>query len=74
MLKKPIAHGDNILQVGCSVGIRMLGAREEGIHAVIREADNAMYFAKHSGNGQVVFYEEAKSQGAPGVVSQGASA
>ena len=62
-LEKPISCGRNVLQVDCSVGIRILGAREEGIHDVIRQADHAMYRAKHSGKGQVVFFEEIEGSG-----------
>jgi diguanylate cyclase (GGDEF)-like protein len=70
-LKKPIPYQGNALKVNSSVGIRLIGTREEGLHAVIRDADFAMYRAKHLGKGHIVFFEENPLQKDPGVAVQG---
>ena len=58
LLKQSIPFGSHSLHVSSSIGIRLLDTREEGVHAVIRDADNAMYRAKHSGKGQIVCFEK----------------
>jgi len=62
-LKKPISYKGSTLQIDSSIGVRLLETHEEGVHAVIREADHAMYRAKHSGKGCVVFFEEIHGSG-----------
>jgi len=58
-LKEPIPYKGSTLQINSSIGVRLLETREEGVHAVMREADYAMYRAKRSGKGSVIFFEEA---------------
>lgn len=72
LLNLPFVIGGNTLFVSSSIGIRILETREEGAHAVIREADNAMYRAKHSGKGQIVFFENDFFSSHLRVVSQDA--
>lgn len=55
--RNPIVFEGNTLQVTSSVGVRLLETQEDGVHAVIRDADYAMYRAKHSGKGNIVFFE-----------------
>jgi diguanylate cyclase (GGDEF)-like protein len=74
ILEKPIPYESNLLRVDSSIGIRLIGAREEGVHAVIRDADYAMYRAKCAGKGQIVFFEETLLQSGPRVAAQAMSA
>ncbi|HEC30180.1 MAG TPA: GGDEF domain-containing protein [Gammaproteobacteria bacterium] len=44
------------LNVGCSIGVRMIGGKRQGAQISIKEADLAMYLAKKSGGGSINFF------------------
>jgi len=56
VVKKPIDFNGTMLNVGASIGIRLLGFEELDTKTVIREADIAMYRAKQAGKGCAVFF------------------
>ena len=55
VLKNPIVYKDTTLQVGSSIGMRLLDGKVADVDVVIRESDMAMYMAKQSGGGRIVF-------------------
>lgn len=57
LVSKPINYKGTILNVGASIGIRLLGSEKVDIDTVIREADIAMYNAKQAGKGCAVFFK-----------------
>ena len=56
-LATPIVLNEQDLHVSCSIGITMLSGNDDGIDAVLRQADTAMYDAKHSGRNTFRFFE-----------------
>lgn len=58
LVNKPINYNGTTLNVGASIGIRLLGFEELDTDTVIREADIAMYNAKQAGRGRAVFFEK----------------
>ena len=58
VVNKPFDFNGQILQVGASVGIRLLGFEEMDTVAAMSEADIAMYRAKQAGGGCAVFFEK----------------
>jgi len=58
VVNKPFDYNGQILQVGASVGIRLLGFEEMDTVAAMSEADIAMYSAKQAGGGCAVFFEK----------------
>lgn len=61
-LKMPTLFENNKLQVSSSIGIRLLGLNNLRGGEAIRDADNAMYRAKHAGGGRIAFFAEADAQ------------
>jgi two-component system cell cycle response regulator len=57
LVNKPLVYKGDTLQVGASIGIRILGFEELDTETAIREADIAMYRAKESGRGRAVIYQ-----------------
>jgi diguanylate cyclase (GGDEF)-like protein len=57
-INKPIDFDGTTLDVGASIGIRLLGFEEQDMQTIIREADTAMYRAKQAGRGNAVFFEK----------------
>jgi len=55
---KPIDISGKELYVGASIGTRLIGLDELDVETAMDEADVAMYQAKESGRGRVVFYEK----------------
>lgn len=58
VVSKPFDFNGQILHVGTSIGIRLLGFEEMDSVAAMREADIAMYRAKQAGGGCAVFFEK----------------
>ena len=58
VVSKPIVFNGLHLQVGVSVGIRLLGTEAANTETVIKQADEAMYRAKQAGGGQAVIFDK----------------
>jgi len=58
VVNKPFDFNGQILQVGASIGIRLLGFEEMDTVAAMNEADAAMYSAKQAGGGCAAFFEK----------------
>ncbi|ABM04619.1 diguanylate cyclase [Psychromonas ingrahamii 37] len=58
IIMEPIDYKGNKLQVGASIGVRMLEFEEIDTETLIQDADKAMYHAKQAGKGRAVFFEE----------------
>jgi diguanylate cyclase (GGDEF)-like protein len=58
LVNEPIDFHGETLQVGASVGIRLLGFEQLDTETAISEADIAMYRAKQAGRGCAVFFEK----------------
>jgi len=56
-INKPVNFNGNLLQVGASIGIRLLGLENLDIESAISEADIALYNAKTTGKGRAIFYQ-----------------
>lgn len=57
-ISKPFDFNGKTLQVGASIGVRLLGFEEQDTETAISEADSAMYRAKEAGRGCAVFFEK----------------
>ena len=57
-ISKPFYFNGKTLQVGASIGVRLLGFEEQDTETAISEADSAMYRAKEAGRGCAVFFEK----------------
>lgn len=55
LVKEPILYQGKMLQVGASIGIRLLGFEKVDPEVALREADTAMYNAKQTGRARAVF-------------------
>lgn len=55
-LSEPITFNGNMLHVGVSIGIRLLGLEAVRAENAIGDADTAMYRAKDAGKGRAVFF------------------
>ena len=55
----PIRLGDTEVQIGCSIGIAMLGEDNTDLEALMRASDTAMYAAKERGRNTFEFYNDA---------------
>ena len=58
LLTRPIEFDGRTLQVGASIGVRLLGSEGLDAETAIQDADRAMYDAKGAGKGLVVFYDD----------------
>ena len=58
LVNEPIVFHGETLQVGASIGIRLLGFEQLDTETAISEADIAMYRAKQAGRGCAVFFEK----------------
>jgi two-component system, cell cycle response regulator len=57
-LRQPFDFNGTTLQVGASIGIRLLGFEKLDTETAIGQADAAMYRAKEAGKGCAVFFEQ----------------
>ncbi len=55
----PVFLADSETQVGCSIGIAVLGDDNPTFEAMLRAADTAMYAAKEAGRNTYQFYNDA---------------
>ena len=58
VVKQPVSFNGKELQVGASIGIRLLDFEALHTEAAIRDADTAMYRAKQAGKGRAVIFEK----------------
>jgi two-component system, cell cycle response regulator len=58
LVKLPLEFKNSTLQVGVSIGIRLLGIDAVDAEKAISEADSAMYRAKQAGKGCAVYFGE----------------
>jgi len=57
-LQRPFCIGDRQLYTGCSIGVVLSDSTYQAADAMLRDADTAMYHAKRSGQGSVLFKPE----------------
>lgn len=57
IIKIPYEHEGNCAVIGVSIGIAFFGAEFINIDEIVKNADKAMYRAKHSGRGCVCIYD-----------------
>lgn len=55
----PVKLSDSEAQVGCSIGIAVLGEDTASFDALLRAADTAMYAAKEAGRNNYQYYNDA---------------
>lgn len=60
LLKEPIHYRNLLLEIGASIGIRILDSKETGVEAALREADMAMYYSKKHGRSGVTIFHESQ--------------
>ncbi|EPI5810625.1 diguanylate cyclase [Vibrio vulnificus] len=53
-LREPIEYLNQTMQVGCSIGVKLVGPQEKDMERILKSADTAMYKAKKSGKGQAI--------------------
>ncbi|MEW6983800.1 diguanylate cyclase [Colwelliaceae bacterium 6471] len=57
-LNKDIYFNDATLKIGASIGLRLLAPETISTDYVLKDADTAMYLAKHAGKGNIVVHGE----------------
>lgn len=57
--KQPVDFKGKSLEVGVSIGIRLVEPEDKNPDILLKEADTAMYDAKATGKGQSVFFKKA---------------
>ena len=57
-VSEPFRLGDRFVTIGTSVGVAFLDENMREAHDVLRNADTAMYRAKHDGKGQVAVFDQ----------------
>ena len=67
--EEPFCLGDDLISTGISVGIATFPDHGEDADSLIRQADAAMYAAKHSGRGWTVAAPKAMRDGCADLVS-----
>ena len=60
LVNVPIDFNNKTVQVGASIGIRLLGSENLDAETAITQADGAMYLAKQAGGGRAVFFSRSK--------------
>lgn len=58
IISEPYNYQGQMLHVGASFGIRLLGENMIGVDAAIREADGAMYQSKQKGKGRIIVFSQ----------------
>ncbi|MDO6693592.1 EAL domain-containing protein [Aliiglaciecola sp. 3_MG-2023] len=61
-VKKPVRSGNNVMEVGCSIGISIYPDNGETAESLLQQGDAAMYRAKHDGGNRYQFFSEALNQ------------
>lgn len=61
-LARPVQLGQDSVVVSCSIGITLFPQDASTAQDLLNNADQAMYFAKHSGRNQVCMFAEIKDQ------------
>ncbi|MGF1754486.1 GGDEF domain-containing protein, partial [Vibrio makurazakiensis] len=59
LLTDPIPYRNRQLEVGASLGIHLVESSDRDLDSILKEADEAMYRAKHLGKGQYVFSQDS---------------
>jgi diguanylate cyclase (GGDEF)-like protein/PAS domain S-box-containing protein len=59
LLRRPVVVDGHELSVTASIGIALAAAGEATAHALVRDADAAMYRAKEQGRGRAVLFDQA---------------
>lgn len=59
VVAKPFHYGDKVFNITCSVGIATGNTNESDASKMLRQADMAMYRAKHAGKNTYRFFDEA---------------
>lgn len=59
---RPIEYKGQTLQVGCSIGVKLIGTNEKDMETILKSADTAMYRAKKAGKGQAIVIGAAASE------------
>jgi diguanylate cyclase (GGDEF)-like protein len=57
-ISEPFQLTDRLVNIGTSVGIAYIDKHVKDAHDALRNADTAMYRAKHSGKGQVAVFDQ----------------
>lgn len=57
-IAEPFRLGDRFVNVGTSVGVAFINSSIRDANEALRNADTAMYRAKHSGKGQVAIFDK----------------
>ncbi len=57
-IAEPFQLGDRLVNVGTSVGVAFIDEGVQDAHETLRNADTAMYRAKHSGKGQIAVFDQ----------------
>ena len=57
-IARPFSIGDRVVNIGTSVGVAFLNEQIQDASEALRNADTAMYRAKHSGKGQVAVFDQ----------------
>ncbi len=62
LIMKPMTCDYGQIDVGCSIGVALIGEGQADPSVVLRHADMALYEAKAEGKGQVRFFEPAMAE------------
>jgi diguanylate cyclase (GGDEF)-like protein len=61
-IAEPFQLGDRFVNVGTSVGVAFIDDAVQDAHETLRNADTAMYRAKHSGKGRIAIFDQTMHQ------------
>ncbi|HAU0313476.1 TPA: diguanylate cyclase [Legionella pneumophila] len=60
-LTKPIEYENNIINIGASIGLRIVTPINDSVEKILAEADLAMYRAKQSIKEKIIVFEPLSS-------------